>query len=68
MVPIEDVAAQNELAAAIDASFGDTAASWELARDGTWNRIRPKKEDRPRSSQATLMRRARRRVSLARSR
>jgi polyphosphate kinase len=67
VVPIEDVAAQSELAAAIDASFTDTSASWELARDGTWNRVRPKKEDRPRSAQATLMRRARRRVSLARS-
>jgi polyphosphate kinase len=68
VAPIEDLAAQNELAATIDSLLADTASSWELDHAGVWHRIRPKKEDRPRSAQAVLMRRARRRVSLARSR
>ncbi|HWX08428.1 MAG TPA: polyphosphate kinase 1 [Gaiellaceae bacterium] len=66
LTPIESVGLQSELAATLDSLLSDTAASWELA-DGTWRRVRPKKEERPRSAQATLMRRARRRVSLARS-
>jgi polyphosphate kinase len=68
LVPLEDVGTQSEIASTIDALLSDTASSWELDHDGVWHRIRPKKEDRPRSAQAVLMRRARRRVSLARSR
>jgi len=68
VTPVEDVGAQSELAATIDSLLADTASSWELDAAGVWHRIRPKKEDRPRSAQAVLMRRARRRVSLARSR
>jgi polyphosphate kinase len=66
LTPIESVGLQSELAATLDTLLSDTAASWELA-DATWRRVRPKKEERSRSAQATLMRRARRRVSLARS-
>ena len=68
VAPIEDIGAQNELAATMDSLLADTSSSWELDHAGVWHRIRPKKEDRPRSAQAVLMRRARRRVSLARSR
>jgi polyphosphate kinase len=68
LVPLEDVGTQSEIASTFDALLSDTASSWELDHDGVWHRIRPKKEDRPRSAQAVLMRRARRRVSLARSR
>jgi polyphosphate kinase len=68
VAPVDDIGAQSELAATIDALLSDTASSWELAHDGVWHRVRPKKDDRPRSAQAVLMRRARRRVSLARSR
>jgi polyphosphate kinase len=68
VAPVEDVGAQSEIAATIDTLLADTASSWELDQDGVWHRVRPKKEDRPRSAQAVLMRRARRRVSLARSR
>ncbi len=67
VAPIEAVGLQSELAATLDTLLSDTASSWELVADGTWRRVRPKKEERPRSAQATLMRRARRRVSLARS-
>jgi polyphosphate kinase len=68
VAPVEDIAIQSELVGTFDTLLADTSASWELASDGTWKRVRPKKEERPRSAQATLMRRARRRVSLARSR
>ena len=68
VAPVEDIGAQSELAATIDSLLADTASSWELDHAGVWHRIQPKKEDRPRSAQAVLMRRARRRVSLARSR
>ncbi|MES1248542.1 MAG: polyphosphate kinase 1 [Actinomycetota bacterium] len=68
LAPISDPPAQSELAWTLDALFADTAASWELDAAGVWQRVHPKKGDRPRSAQAVLMRRARRRVSLARSR
>jgi polyphosphate kinase len=68
VAPVEDIAIQSELVGTFDTLLTDTSASWELASDGRWKRVRPKKEERPRSAQATLMRRARRRVSLARSR
>jgi polyphosphate kinase len=67
VTPVEGVAIQAELAATIDTLLADTAASWELQADGRWERVRPKKDERPRSAQATMMRRARRRVSLARA-
>ena len=67
LVPIEDIGAQSEVASTFQALLADTTASWELDADGAWQRVRPKKEERPRSAQAVLMRRARRRVSLARA-
>ncbi|MDX6466084.1 MAG: polyphosphate kinase, partial [Gaiellaceae bacterium] len=68
LLPVEPVGIQSEIAATLDTLLADTASSWELDEDGAWRRVRPKKEERPRSAQATLMRRARRRVSLAHSR
>jgi polyphosphate kinase len=69
VTPVEDPALQSELVATFDALLADTATSWELDGDGTWKRVRPRKDDeRPRSAQAVLMRRARRRVSVARAR
>jgi polyphosphate kinase len=68
VMPVEDIGIQSEIAGTFEALLADTAAAWELGPDGTWERVRPKKEERPRSAQAVLMRRARRRVSLARSR
>jgi polyphosphate kinase len=67
VTPVEDVALQAELAATFDALLGDTATAWELDAAGSWHRVRPRKDERVRSAQATLMRRARRRVSLARA-
>jgi polyphosphate kinase len=67
VTPVEDVGIQSELAATIDSLLSDTAASWELQPDGSWQRVRGKKDERMRSAQATMMRRARRRISLARA-
>jgi polyphosphate kinase len=68
VTPVEDIAVQSELAATLDTLLSDNTSSWELQPDGQWQRVRPKKDDRVRSAQATMMRRARRRVTLARSR
>jgi polyphosphate kinase len=66
VAPVEDVAGQKELAAAFDALLADTACAWELGSDELWHRVRVKKDGKPRSAQAVLMRRARRRYSAAR--
>jgi len=68
VTPVESIAVQSELSGTIDTLLSDTASSWELGPEGVWHRIRPKKDDRPRVAQTVLMRRARRRVSLARAR
>jgi polyphosphate kinase len=65
VAPVEDAAGQSEIAAAFDALLSDTASSWELAGDGLWHRVRAKKAGKARSAQTVLMRRARRRHSLA---
>ncbi|HLX18528.1 MAG TPA: polyphosphate kinase 1 [Gaiellaceae bacterium] len=67
VTPVEDVAIQAELAATLETLLADNASSWELHTDGVWHRAHAKKDERIRSAQATMMRRARRRVSLARS-
>ena len=67
VTPVEDVALQTEIAATLEALWRDTASSFELDASGQWNRVQPKKDERPRSGQQVLMRRARRRLSLSRS-
>ncbi|HSC50192.1 MAG TPA: polyphosphate kinase 1, partial [Gaiellaceae bacterium] len=62
LVPLEDASLRTELSSTFSALLADTAAAWELQPDGAWERVRPKKDDRPRSAQATLRRRARRRA------
>ena len=68
VTPVEDLALQAELASTFEALWRDTTSSFELDASGTWQRVQPKKDERPRSGQQILMRRARRRLSLARSR
>jgi polyphosphate kinase len=68
LMPVDSIAVQAEIAATFETLLADTAASWELAGNGVWRRVQPKKDERPRSAQATLMRRARRRISLAHTR
>ena len=67
VTPIEDVALQTELSSTFEALWRDTATSFELDANGVWQRVQAKKDERPRSGQATLMRRARRRLRLARA-
>jgi len=67
VAPVEDAALQAEIASSLDALWADNATSFELDSKGRWSRVRPKKDERPRSGQQTLMRRARRRLSLARA-
>jgi polyphosphate kinase len=66
VAPVDDIGIQSELAATFDTLLIDNTAAWELQSDGTWERVRAKRDERLRSAQATMMRRARRRVSLAR--
>src|SRR5579862_1143709 len=66
VAPVEDSALQAEIASSLDAMWADNATSFELDSKGRWSRVRLKKDERPRSGQQTLMRRARRRLSLAR--
>jgi polyphosphate kinase len=68
VTPIEDLALQSELSSTFEALWRDNASSFELEAGGRWQRVPAKKDERPRSGQQTLMRRARRRVSLARAR
>jgi polyphosphate kinase len=68
VTPVEDLALQAELAATFEALWRDTASSFELEGGGRWGRVHPKKDERPRSGQQVLMRRARRRLSIARAR
>jgi polyphosphate kinase len=64
VTPVEDVALQAELSSTFEALWRDTSASFELDPSGRWIRVEAKKDERPRSGQATLMRRARRRLTL----
>ncbi|MGZ4354711.1 MAG: polyphosphate kinase 1, partial [Gaiellaceae bacterium] len=68
VTPVEDLALQAELASTFEALWRDNANSFELEAGGNWLRVHLKKDERPRSGQQTLMRRARRRLSLARAR
>ena len=67
VTPVEDVALQTELSSTFEALWRDSANSFELDATGRWERVQTKKDERPRSGQQTLMRRARRRLSLART-
>ena len=68
LVPVEDAALRSEIVSTLQAGLADTSAAWTLRSNGTWDRVRPVKDEQPRSAQAVMMRRARRRASLARSR
>ncbi len=68
VTPIEDLALQAEISSTFEALWRDNANSFELEAGGQWQRVLAKKDERPRSGQQTMMRRARRRVSLARNR
>jgi polyphosphate kinase len=46
LVPIEDERVRAELLDILDASLADNTNSWELGRDGTWERRRPAGQER----------------------
>jgi len=66
--PVEDVGLRSEIVSTIQAARSDTTAAWTLRSDGSWERVKPAKDAQPTSAQRVLMRRARRRASLARNR
>ena len=57
-VPVDDIRARQRINAMFDALLADNTNAWELNGDGTWRRVRPKKDDRRVSAQALLMRNA----------
>jgi polyphosphate kinase len=67
VVPVEDTRARQRVNAMFDALLSDNTNSWELHGDGSWRRVRAKKDDRRVSAQGLLMKnavaRARRTVS-----
>jgi polyphosphate kinase len=68
VVPIQDSRARQRITAIFDSLLADNTQAWNLREDGTWRRIRAKKDDRHTSAQTALMRSsvARARRSLAR--
>jgi polyphosphate kinase len=63
IAPVEDGRAQQEIARAFDVWLADNASAWELSPEGRWMKLRPKKGDRGRQSQAVFMRNARARAT-----
>jgi polyphosphate kinase len=60
VAPVEDPVLQQRLARTFDRLMGANANAWELGSDGTWTRLRPKKDERHEDAQEALMRRVRR--------
>ena len=60
VMPVEDPKAQQRLSSVFDVLLEDNTI-WRLGRDGTWQRLSPKKGERPLLGQTALMRSARRR-------
>ena len=58
VVPVEDSRAKQRVNAMFDALLADNQDAWALNGEGSWERLRPKKDERPVSAQATLMRSA----------
>jgi polyphosphate kinase len=67
VVPVEDVHVRNELESIFKALLADNAQAWILRRDGSWERLRPKKGERRRTAQTVFMRRRERARRLSRA-
>jgi polyphosphate kinase len=59
LVPVEGARQRQELVTILDSAFADNVSSWELSADGSWQRRRPAKGERPHDHQLNLERRAR---------
>ena len=62
VVPIETRPLQAELDAVLDALLSDNSQAWELRSDGSWVRLAPRKNERRKTAQGTLIARARARA------
>jgi polyphosphate kinase len=60
-VPVEDPKVQAQLATAFDVLLDDNTA-WTLQADGSWKRLRPRKDQHAKGSHDALMRKARTRA------
>jgi polyphosphate kinase len=58
VVPVDDARGRQRVNTMFDALAADNTNSWELNGDGSWRRVRPKKDDRAASAQVLLMRNA----------
>ncbi len=58
LVPVENARVRQELNAILDSALGDNTNVWELDANGAWTRLVPAESEKPRSHQATMMRRA----------
>ena len=63
LAPVEDSRAQQDLVRAFDVLLADNASAWELSSEGRWMKLRPKKGERGKPSQAVFMRSARARAA-----
>src|SRR5207247_4541230 len=63
VAPVEDARAQQEIVRAFNTWLADNASAWELSSEGRWMKLRPKKGDRSKPSQAVFMRNARARAA-----
>jgi polyphosphate kinase len=57
-VPVNDARARHRISAIFDTLLADNSQAWQLRANGSWRRLRPKKDSRPVSAQAALMRSA----------
>jgi polyphosphate kinase len=56
VVPVEDSYAQQRLSSVFDSLLSDNSQAWELRPDGTWPRVKPAKNERPKPAHAALVR------------
>jgi polyphosphate kinase len=63
VAPVEDGRAHQEIVRAFDVWLADNSTAWELSSEGRWMKLRPRKGDRGKQSQAVFMRSARARAA-----
>ncbi len=63
LVPIDDNRLRAELDAILETLRKDNTTAWEMQPDGTWQRQSPRKSERRRPTQVSVMRRRKRRVT-----
>jgi polyphosphate kinase len=63
LAPVSDGRLQAELDRVFETLLADNSTAWELRPDGEWRRTKPKKGERGRASQETLMRKVRARAT-----